>query len=234
MTHTPRTDTNPPLRMTLANLVRSALRSAPASAIAKQWRAHRAIRVVVLALGATVIAGSAARIYAQVKVAVVDLQRALNETEDGRRAKANLKKLFKQKQKIIDDKTVELKTLQDEIEKNKTVWSQDALRKKLEDYQQRFVQVQSTYVEYQRELGAKEVEFTQPILERMQRIIRRLGQAEGYTLITERSGVLWIPSNLDLTDNIIQRYNSGEGRDEATPPATGGGKAPAKTKAKRQ
>jgi len=44
----------------------------------------------------------APRIYAQVHIAVVDLQRALNETEDGRRAKARLKRLFKQRQQERD------------------------------------------------------------------------------------------------------------------------------------
>ena len=37
------------------------------------------------------------------KLGYVDLQRALNETEDGRKAKAKLKKVFDQKQKELDE-----------------------------------------------------------------------------------------------------------------------------------
>ena len=72
-------------------------------------------------------------------------------------------------------------------------------------------------MEFQRELAAKEGELTKPILERMQRIMRRMGQTEGYTLILERSeaGVVYIPSTYDLTDVLIQRYNAGEGKDDA-------------------
>jgi outer membrane protein len=55
----------------------------------------------------------------------------------------------------------------------------------------------------------------------MERILRRIGQSDGYTLIVERNegGVVWVPSNLDLTDQVIQRYNAGEGRDGETAPA---------------
>ena len=47
----------------------------------------------------------------------------------------------------------------------------------------------------------------------MQEILRRIGQTEGYELIVEANegGVVWVPSNLDLTDQVIQRYNSSQG-----------------------
>jgi Skp family chaperone for outer membrane proteins len=44
----------------------------------------------------------------EVKLGYVDMQRALNETEDGRKAKANLKKVFDQKQKELDEQQEEL------------------------------------------------------------------------------------------------------------------------------
>jgi len=77
-------------------------------------------------------------------------------------------------------------------------------------------------VEYQRELAEKEGELTKSIVERMERILRRIGQTDGYSMIVERgeAGVIYVPSNLDVTDLLIQRYNSGEGAE--------GGKAAAK------
>jgi outer membrane protein len=133
-------------------------------------------------------------VFAQVRVAVVDMQRALNETSDGRRAKAQLKRLFKRRQQALDAKQNELK--------------------RMEEYQKAFVELQTTYVEYQRELATKEAQLTKGILARMQNILQRIGRADGYTLIVERNegGVVWAPSNIDITDDLIQRYNAGEGR----------------------
>lgn len=183
-------------------------------------------RHAVTLVAALLLSLMAPRLYAQVRIAVVDLQRALNETEDGRRAKARLKRLFKQRQQELDKRQGELKSLKEDIEKNREVWSREILQKRVEEYQKVFIELQSTYVEYQRELAEKEAEMTQQIIARMEQILRRLGQAEGYTLIIERNeaGVMWVPTNLDVTDAVIQRYNAGEGR-EADGAAGGGGGA---------
>jgi outer membrane protein len=173
-----------------------------------------------------VMSAFCARVDAQSKIAVVDMQRALNETEDGRNAKAKLKKLFVRRQKSLDEKQKALKTMKESIEKQRNVLSREALQKKLEEYQKAFVELQTIYVDYQRELATKEAELTKDIIARMQRILRRIGQKDGYALIVERNeaGVVFVPTNLDLTDVLIQRYNAGEGK--------GGGKSGGKKKSK--
>jgi outer membrane protein len=158
------------------------------------------------------LAGSAAKVEAQ-KIGVVDLQRALNETEEGRQAKAKLKSLFDKRQKTLDKQQNDIKTMKEGLEKQKSVLAREALAKKIEEYQQAFGQLQGTYMEFQRELAAKEAEFTQPILEKMQQIVRRIGQKDGYAVIIDRAqgGVVYTPSAYDITDILIQRYNAGEG-----------------------
>lgn len=195
-------------------------------------------RIWVTLVTALLVASFASPLYAQVKIAVVDLQRALNETEDGRQAKATLKRLFKRRQDDLDKQQNDLKKMKEDIEKQKDVLARDVLEQRVQDYQKAFVELQSTYVEYQRELAGKEGELTKRILARMEKILRRIGQTDGYTLIVERneSGVMWVPTNLDVTDAVIQRYNSGEGRDGETAAPAGGSKAggtKAATKAKK-
>lgn len=185
-------------------------------------------RHAVTLVAALLLASMAPTSSAQVRIAVVDLQRALNETEDGRRAKRQLKRLFKRRQQDLDKAQNELKKMKEDIEKQKNVLSRQALQKRLEEYQKVFVELQTTYVEYQRELAQKEGQLTKRILERMQAILRRIGQAEGYSLIVEANegGVVWVPTNLDLTDQVIQAYNAERGR--------GGGGMMSKTKSKRR
>jgi outer membrane protein len=169
------------------------------------------------------------------KIAVVDLQRAINETEEGRTAKDKLKKLFESRQQGLDKKQEELKKLKDELDQQKNVLSRDAFEAKVESYQKQVVELQQVYVEYQRELAEKEGELTKVIVERMERILRRIGQTEGYSLIVERNeaGVIYVPSNLDVTDLVIQRYNAGEGREGgAQKPAAAGAKPSATTPVK--
>ncbi|MFZ1866288.1 MAG: OmpH family outer membrane protein [Polyangiales bacterium] len=169
----------------------------------------RFARIVMFTMAAVMLAGSASTVRAQVKIGVVDLQRAINETEDGRQAKRRLKKLFDERQKSLNEKQENLKAQKESLERQQEVLSEDALKKKVEKYQADLMELQNEYVQYQQELSQKEGELTQKILEKMQAILRRIGQTDGYTLILEANegGVVWVPSNLDLTDVLIQRYN---------------------------
>ena len=165
--------------------------------------------IVIFALAAVVLAGSANTVQAQVKIGVVDLQRAINETEDGRQAKRRLKKVFDERQKSLDEKQKALKAQKESLERQQDVLSEDALRKKAEKFQAEVMELQNEYMQYQQELSAKESELTQKSLEKMHTLLRRIGQTDGYTLIIEANegGVVWVPNNLDLTDVLIQRYN---------------------------
>ena len=166
-------------------------------------------RIALFFVAAILVAVSAAPVDAQVKIGVVDLQRAINETEDGRQAKRRLKKLFDERQKSLDAKQKSLQSQKQSLEKQQDMLSEDALRKKVEKYQADLMELQNEYVQYQQELSTKEAELTGKILEKMQQILRRIGQTDGYTIIVEANegGVVWAPNNLDLTDVLIQRYN---------------------------
>jgi outer membrane protein len=181
----------------------------------------RFCRIVTIALAAVILAGSASTVDAQTKIGVVDLQRAINETEDGRQAKRRLKKVFDERQQILNEKQESLKAQKESLERQQDVLSQDALKKKVEKYQSDLMELQNEYVQYQEELQTKEAELTQKILEKMQEILRRIGQTEDYTLIVEANegGVVWVPSNLDLTDVLIQRYNK-QAKEGASPKKT--------------
>lgn len=171
-------------------------------------------RYAVTLTAALCMSLAAPHVFAQVKVAVVDLQRALTQTEDGRQAKAQLKRLFKRRQQALDKRQNELKKLKQDIEKQRDVLSRTELQSRAEAYQKAFVELQTTYVEYQRELAQKEGQLTKGIISRMQSILRNIGRSEGYTLIVESNegGVVWAPSDGDLTADLVRRYNAGEGR----------------------
>jgi outer membrane protein len=191
-------------------------------------------RTVAFAFAALLFTASHSGIAHAQKIGVVDMQRALMETEDGRKAKEQLKKLFDQRQKTLDKQQDDLKAMKESVEKQRDVLAKEVWAKKVEDLQKALAELQTTYMEFQRELQAKEAEMTRPILERMKRIIKRIGQTDSYSLIVEagEAGVVYVPTSYDLTDVLIQRYNAGEGKDEvAAAPAKKPGKPETKAKA---
>ncbi len=163
---------------------------------------------------------------AQLKFAVVDVQRAVMETEDGLRASATLKKFFDKRQQELDAKQNELQKQREEIEKQSKVLSQQAMQKRMEDWQKQMLELQTVFVEYNKELQKKQGELTQPIYGKIMALLRRVATQDGYDAILEKQAVPYMRNDLDLTDKIIQLYNSGAG---GVAPATSGA-APAAPK----
>jgi len=170
---------------------------------------------------------SSSSALAQLKFAVVDVQRAVMETEDGLRASATLKKFFDKRQQELDAKQNELQKQREEIEKQSKVLSQQALQKRMEEWQKQMLELQTVFVEYNKELQKKQGELTQPIYGKIMGLLRRLATQDGYDAILEKQAVPYMRNDLDLTDKIIQMYNSGAA---GAPAASGAAPAPAAPK----
>lgn len=151
------------------------------------------------------------------KVAVIDTQRVVMETEDGLRMQATLKKLFDKRQLEIDKKQNELQGEREDIDKQRGVLSQDALAARVEKWQREVVQVQQVFVDYNKELQKKQNELMQPILQKVLGTVRRIATAEGYVMVIDKQAVPYVRNDLDLTDRAITAYNSGGAEAPATP-----------------
>ncbi len=146
---------------------------------------------------------------AGVKVAVVDVQRAVSQTEDGLRAQATLKKLFESRQQQLDGKQKDLQRQKDEIDKQSKVLSKEALQKRVEDWQKQMMDLQAIFLEYNKELEKKQKELTEPVIEKVMGIIKRLATSENIDIVIDKNTTAYVRTDLDLTDRAIQMYNSG-------------------------
>lgn len=197
-------------------------------------------------VGAIAIAllGLAAPAVAQVRLGFVDLQRALNDTQEGAAAKRRLKRMFNKRQGELDDMQNRLKRMEEDLKKQKGVLSDEAFEKRVEAYRKAFVELQTTYVQHQRDLSERETEETGRILKRMQTILAEIGERDNYTAIVEvnEGGVFYYRNSLDLTNELIRLYDerhpggggskSGDDGETKTPAKKGGTKAPASGRAK--
>lgn len=176
--------------------------------------AARVVFAAALALGLCMTVGAKSVSAQQMKLAYVDLQRALNEVEDGKKAKNKLKRMFDDRQKKLDGEQEELKRFKDKLEGElkSNLLSEDKKREKMADYQRRFYELQVLYTKLQKELSESEAKETKKIFTRFRKILKDVGLKEGYTMILEKteSSILWAPASLDITDVLIQRYNAGK------------------------
>ncbi len=164
---------------------------------------------IAAALLGTLPAARAA--HAADRYAYIDLQRALEETEDGKKAKSALKKEFERRQKELDSKSAELKKLKEDFDKKQPLLKPDAAAKAQKDMQDRFLQLQETYARLQREMQTKEQETTRGIIGRLVSLVGRIAERDHFAMVFERSAsVVWAQPSLGLTNEVIRMYNSSQ------------------------
>lgn len=147
---------------------------------------------------------------AEEKIALVSLQRALNEVEEGKRAKTTLKADFDAKQKQLEALKADLKKMKDDVDKQKMVLSEEALKTKSNEIQTKFLELQQKAMEYEQELKKKEAESADKILTALKTLVLDLGKKNGYDIIYENSAevVLYSSKGIDITPELIKVYNA--------------------------
>jgi outer membrane protein len=171
---------------------------------------------------------------APLKIAVIDVRRAIAETEQGLRVKATLTKLADIRQGELESKTRQLQSDKEALEKEAQNGrsSKEALQKKYEKLLQQDAEIQRLQVDAQREMQRKEQELTTPILAGILDAVKRIAAQEGFEMVLEKSAVPFFRADLELTDRAIQMYNGSAGATPAgkgappAPPASTGAPAP--------
>ena len=145
----------------------------------------------------------------EIKIGYVDLQRALNDSEAGRKAKEDFKKQVDRLQVDLKKQKDDLDSLKDRLEKKALVMKEDERREMEKDYQRKLRDFERSYKDSQGELQLKDNELTRDLLQELQGIIAEYGQRGNYTVILElsSSSVLYGDPKVDLTDQIIAAYN---------------------------
>lgn len=147
---------------------------------------------------------------ADVKIGYVDLQRALNESAAGKKAKEDFRGQVDRLEGQLKGKKEELDRLKSDLETKGTVMA-DAQRKKLEtEFEQKRLDLKRRFEDSQQELQKKDQELTGRIIQDLQAIIKEVGDRDGYTLILElgSSPVLYYKKSADITDDVLSAYNS--------------------------
>lgn len=165
------------------------------------------MRSAALVLVSLLMASAAS---ADTKIAYVDLQRALNESEAGKKAKDEFKGQVDKLQGSLKRQKDELESMKEKIEKKAAVMKDEERVEIEEDYRKKLRDFERSYKDTQADLQRKDQELTADILKDLQEIIREYGERESYTVILEASGTgfLYGAKSADITDTILEQYNS--------------------------
>ena len=146
---------------------------------------------------------------AELKVGYVDLQRALQEVEEGRNAQTRLKGMLEGKQKDLDREQEGLRKEKELLDKQASAMSEEVRMQKQTELQKKLFDLAQKWEKGKQEMAAKQQEELQVIFKKMDPIIAGIAQREGLTLVFEKqdSGLVYAPPSLDLTNELVRIYN---------------------------
>jgi outer membrane protein len=193
--------------------------------------------LIGLVLPVALLAARAARAEAGLKIGYVDVQRAIEEVEEGKALRTRLSGELDSRRAQLQQKKTSLEKMNADYEKQAPVMNDEAKRKKQEELQKAYLEAQQSAGQMQQELSEKEREGLQAISKRIVQIVGEVSEREGFSFVIDKSVLLYAPAALDVTNEVVRRYNDrfkGEGKaapaKSAQAPA---GKAPPAPAAKK-
>lgn len=143
------------------------------------------------------------------KIGFVDMEKAIQETEAGKKAKKNLEADFAKKKKDLEKKEADIKKKGEDLEKKALVLSDDVKAKKQQEMQQEMRAYQELVQKSQMDIQKHERDLTQPIIVKVRKIIEDIAKKDGYSsvLVKNEQLVLYSTKENDLTERVIKEFN---------------------------
>ncbi|HEY1852819.1 MAG TPA: OmpH family outer membrane protein [Candidatus Binataceae bacterium] len=146
--------------------------------------------------------------HADVKLAYVDIQRALNDCRNGKAAKAEFRGRLQRVQEQLEGEQSEVQRLKDELEKKGPLMQPDQRQSLEEQYSRKLRDFQDDYKSTRESLQEKDNEITGAIVRDLATIVRQIGVKNGYTMVMEKGNLLWATPATDITDDVIRNYDA--------------------------
>ena len=159
----------------------------------------------LLLVAAVALAGFSASAQ-EFKVGVVNLDRIFREANSAKTAQTKLEQEFSKREKELNDTATQLKTLSEKFEREAPTLAESqrtTRQKQLVDQDREF---QRKRREFQEDLNTRKNEELQQVIERANKVVKSLAEAEKYDLILQES--VYVNPKHDITDKVIKALNA--------------------------
>ena len=148
---------------------------------------------------------------AQTKIRYIDSQKVLENYPEWTTVQKKLDDMKAQYEKEFNQKQQAGQQLLEEVQSQSLLLSPEKKAEKEAQLQQLQVELERFYYEKlgpQGELFRKQQEMTQPIIDKINTVIKRIGDQEGYDFILDTaSGLLYAKPDLDITDRVLEELS---------------------------
>jgi len=160
---------------------------------------HTYSKAAVLAL-ALVAAGAAGA--ADMKIGFVDVERVSRESAPAERASKQLEKEFAPRQQELQRREAQIKEIQGQLEREAMTMGESDRRVKEQELARFNVEFQRMQREFREDLTIRRNQEIQGLMERANRVIRKIAEAEKFDLILQDA--VYRDPRIDITDRVLK------------------------------
>lgn len=155
-----------------------------------------------------ILFGSSAYCADVAKIGTISFQKIFDNSLAGKAAKTEINKEGQRMEADLKSKGEEIKSLQETLDRDEGIMSKEARDEKTWQLNRLVDDVKALKRKYDRQIQEFQMKRVNQIKKDVLDIINDYGKKEGYLLILENIGVIYAPQSLEITDQIIQIYNT--------------------------
>jgi len=141
------------------------------------------------------------------KIGFVNMREVLLRSDAGKAMEEEFKKSVEEKRALIQKKENDLKRTKENIEKQRSILTPQALQEKEMGYQVEFKDYERMVKDANEELQMKDQLLSNKIIPEVVKVIRAVAEKENYALILEVSSVVYASKENSVTDKVIKELN---------------------------
>ena len=164
--------------------------------------------LMVVAVLAAVAGAPAAIAQENARIGFVNTDRMLREATPAKAAQTKLEQEFSRREKEIDDAGATLKTASERFAREAPTLSESQRQNRQRQLMDQDRGFQRKRREFQEDLNSRKQEELQQILDRANRVVKQVAEAEKYDVILQEA--VYVNPRLDITDKVIKALNAGK------------------------
>jgi outer membrane protein len=142
----------------------------------------------------------------ELKIGYVNSERVMRESNPAKAAQTKLQAEFSKREKELDDAALKLKTAADKLEKDAPTLSESERNRRQRELVEQDRDLQRKRREFQEDLNQRRNEELATVIERANRVIRQIFEAEKYDLVLQE--VIFAGARVDITEKVIKVLNA--------------------------
>jgi outer membrane protein len=144
------------------------------------------------------------------KIGVVSFQDILEKSDAGKMATEEINKSGKEMEDSLKKKGEEIDAIKNKLERESLVMSKEMREEKEREIRISINDFKTLKNKYMADFKQHEARLVRDIQKEVLEIVEEMGKKEGFLIIFEKreAGVLYSPDTIDITDRLIQRYNT--------------------------